>query len=69
MELGLDRCAKVAFKIGKLVEKTGTKLNLDTIIKEPEQYEVYKNLGVNEEHDIQHASMKETIPEECYSRV
>lgn len=69
MELGLDRCTRVAFKTEKLVEKTGTRLNPDTIIKEPEQQEVYKNLGVNEEHGIQHASIKEKIPEECYRRV
>eukprot|EP00795_Rhopilema_esculentum_P000153 gene153-9770_t len=69
MEFGLDKCAKATFQRGKLVKKNNIKLYLDTTIKELEQEEVYKYLGVNEGHGIQHATMKEKIRKECYRRV
>ena len=38
-------------------------------IKELEQEEIYKFLGVNEANGIQHTSMKEEIRKECYITV
>ena len=61
MDFWLDKCTKATFCSGKLFEKTNLKLNLDIIIKELEQKDVYKYLRVNGGHDIQHISMKKKI--------
>ena len=68
MSFGLDKCAKAAFKRGKLTETTSVELDRDTLIKDLEQEEVYKYLGV-ESNGIQHAAMKEKIRKKCYQRV
>ena len=47
MDFWLDKCTKATFCSGKLFEKTNLKLNLDIIIKELEQKDVYKYLRVN----------------------
>ena len=39
------------------------------MIKDLEQEEVYKYLGIDESNGIQHAVMKEKIRKECYRRV
>ena len=62
MEFGLDKCAKATFKNGKLTE-TSIKLDINTTIKELEQEESYKYLGINEGDGIQHSQMKEKIQE------
>ena len=46
ISFGLDKCAKAAFKRGKLTETTSVELDRNTLIKDLEQEEVYKYLGV-----------------------
>ena len=55
MEFGLDKCAKATFKKGKLTETSSIKLDINTTIKELEQEESYKYLGINEGDGIQHS--------------
>ena len=69
MEFGLDKCAKATFRKGKLRKKDNIILNDVTVIKDLEQEEVYKYLGVNEGDGIQHASMKDKIRKEVIRRV
>ena len=69
MEFGLDKCAKATFKKGKLTETSSIKLDINTTIKELEQEESYKYLGINEGDGIQHSQMKEKIRKEYYRRV
>ena len=69
MEFGLEKCAKATFKRGKLVSTSHVKLDNDTKIKQLEQDEVYKYLGINEGDGIQHATMKRKIKLEYYRRV
>ena len=69
MTFGLDKCAKATFKRGKLTQTTSLELDRSTIIKDLEQEELYKYLGVNENDGIQHSQMKEKIRKECYRRV
>ena len=69
MEFGLNKCAKASFKKGKLSYTSGIKLNDETIIRELEQEEVYKYLGVNEGSEMKHAMMKEKLRKECIRRV
>ena len=57
------------FKRGKLIGTTLVQLVRNTVIKDLEQEEVYKSLGVDESNGIQHAVMKEKIRKECYWRV
>ena len=69
MEFGLDKCAKATFKHGKMVKSTNIVLNDNTVIKELDQENTYKYLGVNESNGIQHSTMKENIRKECIRRV
>ena len=69
MEFGLDKCAKATFKRGKLTETFDLQLDTDTCIKELDQENTYKYLGVDEGDGIQHAKMKEKVRKEYYRRV
>ena len=69
MKFGLEKCAKATFIKGKLTNTTSIELENDTTIRELEQEEVYKYLGINESNGIKHATMKEKIRKECYRRV
>ena len=55
MEFGLDKCAKATFKRGKLTETSDLQLDIDTCIKELDQEDTYKYLGVDEGDGTQHA--------------
>ena len=60
---------KSIVKRGKLTKSTSLELDRITIIRDLDQEEFYKYLGVNESDGIQHSHMKETIRKECYCRV
>ena len=55
----LNKCAKATFERGKLTGTTSVELDRNKVIKDLEQEEVYKDLGVDESNRIQHAAMKE----------
>jgi hypothetical protein len=61
MTFGLDKCAKATFKRGKLTQTSNVELNIDTVIKELDQEETYKYLGIDEIDGIQHSKIKEKI--------
>ena len=69
MEFGLDKCSKVTIKRGKLVSGSNSKLNNDTEIRNLDQDEVYKYLGVDQSDGIQHNIMKDKIRKEYYRRI
>ena len=69
MKFGLEKCATAEFKQGKLVTTTSIRLDEETTIKELQQEDSYKYLGINEAEGIQHAKMKEKIRKEYYRRV
>ena len=69
MEFGLDKCAKATFKRGKLCSTSNIVLDVNTTIKQLNQEETYKYLGVHEGEGIQHSMMKEKIRKEYYRRV
>ena len=66
MEFGLDKCAKASFIKGKFTRTTAVELDIDTTIRELDQEETYKYLGIDERNGIQHSKMKEIIRKECY---
>ena len=71
MEFGLEKCAKITFKRGKLTHLQN--LVIDTnrviqVIQELEQGKTYKYLGTEESEGIQHQQMKERLKEEYTGR-
>ena len=69
MKFGLDKCAKATFLRGRLTSTIEIKLNEDTSIRELDQEETYKCLGIGERGGIQHAKMKEKISRKCHRLV
>ena len=58
MKFGLDKCATAEFKRGKLTKTTSIILDEKTTIKEQQQEDSYKYLGI--------AKMKEKISQCCF---
>ena len=68
MEFGLSKCAKATFKRGKLEKSDHVRLDEETMIKDLEQEEVYKYLGVDASRGIEHAAMKQKLKKELVRR-
>jgi hypothetical protein len=64
MEFGLEKCAKIAFKRGKLVHSHNLMLDINREIQELEQGKTYKYLGTEESEGIQYQQMKERLKQE-----
>ena len=67
MEFGLEKCAKFAFKRGKLVHWQNLVIDINREIQELEQGKTYRYIGIEESEGIQHQQMKEMLKQE-YSR-
>ena len=61
MTFGLDKCAKAIFIREKLKYASSIVVDTDTKIKELDQEETYKYLGLEEGDGIQHGKMKQRI--------
>ena len=59
MEFGLEKCAKITFKRGKLTYLQNLVIDINRVIQELEQGKTYKYLGIEEPEGIQHQQMKE----------
>ena len=59
--MGLDKCTKASFIKSKLTRTAAVELDVDTTIRELDQEETYKYLGINEGNGMQHSKMKEMI--------
>lgn len=68
MEFGIEKCATVTLKGGKFTQRNNLQLDDNSIIKNLDQYETYKYLGVDENADIQHDQMKAKVKKEYYRR-
>ena len=62
-----NKCAKIAFKGGKLVHSQNLVIDIKREIQELEQGKTYKYLGIEEREGIHHQQMKERLKQE-YSR-
>jgi hypothetical protein len=69
MEFGLDQCAKIVFKKGKLVHSQNVVVDINTEIQELEQGKTYKYFGIKESDGIQHQQMKERLKKEYTRRL
>jgi hypothetical protein len=58
MEFGLDKCAKIVFKKGKLVHSQTLVVDINRETQKLEQRKTYQYLG-NEESDGIHQQMKD----------
>jgi len=67
MEFRLEKCAKIAFKRGKLVHWQNLLNDINREIQELEKGKMYEYLGIEESEGIQHQQLKERLKQE-YSR-
>jgi len=58
MEFGLDKCAKIVRKRGKLVQSQNSILDFNREIQQLKQGKTYKYLGLEESEGIQHNKCK-----------
>jgi hypothetical protein len=58
-DFGLDKCAKITFKKGKLTYSQNLVIDINREVQELDQGKTYKYLGIEEGEDIQHQQMKE----------
>ena len=61
MDFGLEKCAKITFKKGKLIHSQNLVIDINREIQELEQGKTYKYLGIEESEGIQHHQMKERL--------
>ena len=61
MEFGLEKCAKITFKRGKLNHSQNLVIDTNREIQELEQGNTFKYLGIEESEGIQHRQMKERL--------
>jgi len=64
MDFGLEKCAKITFKIGKLIHSQNLVIDINREIQELEQGKMYKHLGTEESECIQYQQMKEILKQE-----
>jgi hypothetical protein len=64
MEFGLEICAKIAFKRGKLTYLQNLVIDTNREIQELEQGKTFIYLGIEESEGIQHLQMKERLKQE-----
>ena len=69
MEFGIDKCAMIVLKRGKLVMSDGIKLPDAKEIKSMNEGEGYKYLGIIEADEIKKKEMKEKVSNEYKRRV
>ena len=69
MEFGLEKCATIEFKRGKLVHSQNLMIDINGEIQDLEQGNTYKYtyFGIEESKGIQHQQMKGRLKQE-YSR-
>jgi hypothetical protein len=53
-DFGLEKCAKITFKKGKLIKSQNLVIDFNREIQELEQGKTYKYLGIEESEGIQH---------------
>jgi hypothetical protein len=69
MDFGVEKCAKITFKKGKLIHSQNLVIDNKREIQELEQGKTYKYLGIEESEGIQHTQMKERWKQEYRRRL
>jgi hypothetical protein len=58
MNFGLEKCATMCLKGGRIQSKMHIESTFENDIKEPDPRKAYKYLGIEENYDIQHENEK-----------
>ena len=61
MNFGLEKCARICLKRGRVQSKMHVGSTFDNDIKELDPRKAYKYLGIEERFDIQHKNEKEKL--------
>ena len=69
MQFGLDKCAVLIIKRGKIVKSEGIELPNDEKIRSLKEDDSYKYLGILQSNEIQRKDMKEKVGKEYKRRV
>ena len=69
MHFGIDKCAMLVMKKGKIGKSDGIEIPSDKVIKSLEEGETYKYLGVLEADEVMANEMKDKLKKEYYRRV
>jgi hypothetical protein len=69
MNLGLEKCAKICLKRGRVQSKMHIGNTFENDIKELDLRKAYKYLGIEESFDIQHNNEKEKLKKEYLRRL
>jgi len=69
MEYGLNMCAKIVLKRGKLVQSQNIILEFNRVIQQLKQRKTYKYLGTEKSEGIQHQQMKNRLTKEYTRRL
>jgi len=69
MEFGLDKCAEITFKKGKLTHSQNLVIDINREIQNFEHGKTYKYSGTEEGEGIQHQQMKERLKQEYNGRL
>jgi len=66
MEFGLDKCAAIVLKHGKLTKNQNISLNIQTVIRNMELDKTYKYLGIEEGGGIDSSQLMDRLVKEYY---
>jgi len=66
MEFGLDKCAAVVLKHGKLTKSQNISLNIQTVIRNMELDKTCKYLGIEEGGGIDNSQLMDRLVKEYY---
>ena len=69
MNFGLEKCARICLKRGRVQSKTHLGNTFENDIKEPDPMRAYKYFGIEENFDIQHKDEKEKLKKEYLRRL
>ena len=69
LQFGIDKCALLVMKMGKIVKSGGIKLPKEKVIKSLEEEESHIYLGVLEAYEVMVNEMKDKVKKEYYKRV
>ena len=68
-DFGLEKCAKITFKKGKLIHSQNLLIDINREIQELGEGKTYKYLGIEESEGIHHQQMKERLKQEYRRRL
>jgi hypothetical protein len=69
MNFGLEKCARICLKRGRVQSKMHMGSTFENDIKEPDPRKAYKYLGIEESFDIQHKNEKEKLKKDYLRRL